>query len=87
MTIKLDKNEFYAKYGDVKVKFSGYYKYVFTYDAVLPNRLRLVVWYGGDSGEIYKHDVTANEYRSVRSLCPYAGYIYDGEEIVEEFDE
>ena len=87
MTTKLDKNEFYTKYGDVEVKFSGYYKYVFTYDAVLPSGQRLRVWYGGDSGEIYKHDVTADEYRSVRSLCPYAGYIHSGEEIVEEFYE
>lgn len=83
----MNKTEFYNKYGKVQVKFSGYYKYCFVYDATLADGKRLVVWYGGDSDSIYKHDVTADNPVTVECLVPYAGYVYDGVMIVEEYYE
>ncbi len=80
-------NEFIEKYGDVKVKFSSYYKYIFTFRAVLPNDSILTVSVGGDSSDIYRMEVNANDEDTVRSLEPYAGAVYNNGKEFESFYE
>jgi hypothetical protein len=40
MATQMTRAEFYAKYGDVEVTFSSYYKFTFTYAATLPDGKR-----------------------------------------------
>ena len=69
--------EFYEKYGDVKVKFSGYYKYTFTYTGELPDGGRISVEYGGNADDIYRHDVSADCEETVESIEAFCGTAYD----------
>lgn len=81
----MTRQEFYDKYGSVKVKFSSYYKYTFTYEATLPDGSLLTCGYGGNSDEIYRHEVGADSEEDVISLQPYQGAVYQGGEKVEGF--
>lgn len=81
----MTRKEFYAKYGEVEVVFTNYCKFTFFYDAVLPDNRRLSVYYGGDSDEIYRHEVGVDEPIKIKDLRPYAGYVYDGPNEIESF--
>lgn len=39
---KLTRDEFYSKYGEVKVVFTSYHKFTFNYGAALPDNRRLM---------------------------------------------
>lgn len=80
----MTREEFYAKYGDVEVMFTSFYKFTFNYCATLPDNRRLNVSYGGNA-EIYRHEVFASEPIKIKDLQPYAGWIYDGLNEVESF--
>lgn len=83
----MTRQEFYEKYGDVKVKFSSYYKYTFTYKATLPDGKLLTCGYGGNSDDIYRHEVGADCEESVISLQPHEGSVYqDGKEVDSFYD-
>jgi hypothetical protein len=81
----MTRQEFYDKYGDVKVKFTNYFKYTFTYSALLPDGKLLTVGYGGDSADIYRHEVGADNEESVITLQPYKGSIYKDDKEIEGF--
>lgn len=81
----MTRQEFYEKYGDVKVKFCRYYKYTFTYSATLPDGRELVCGVGGDSADIYRMHVNAVDEDTISFLEPYEGYIYQGGAEVESF--
>lgn len=81
----MTKEEFYAKYGDVVVAFSSYFKYTFTYSATLPDGKILTVYYGGNSDDIYKHECFVGRNITVLELEPYAGCVYRGAEEMESF--
>jgi hypothetical protein len=76
--------EFITEYGDVDVTFSYYYKYTFTYSATLPDGKILKVQYGGNSDQIYRHEVDTLSVK-VRHLGPFAGSVYEGDDEVESF--
>ena len=83
----MTRQEFYDKYGSVKVKFSSYYKYKFKYVATLPDGKRLTCGYGGDSGQIYRHEVDVDREETVSSLQPDEGaVIQDGKEVEGFYD-
>ena len=83
----MTRQEFYEKYGSVKVKFSSYYKYKFNYMATLPDGKVLTCRYGGDSHDIYRHEVNVNSEETVNSLQPYEGVvIQDGKEVEGFYD-
>ena len=82
---KLSKQEFYAKYGNVVVCFSSYYKYTFTYEAVLPDGKRLTCGYGGNADEIYRHEAASGGEELLSSLQPYEGAVYQEGAEVESF--
>jgi len=73
----MTKDEFYKKYGQVKVKFSYYYKFTFTFEGELPDGERVVVESGGCSDDIYKFEVSSDSEETVASVFPYSGTIYD----------
>ena len=79
----MTRQEFYEKYGNVKVKFSYYYKYTFFYAATLQDGTRLLCGYGTNADDIYQHEVCVDDEETVISLQPYEGAVYnkDGREI------
>jgi hypothetical protein len=84
----MTRKEFIEKYADVKVKFSEYYKYTFTYTGSLPDGGKISVDYGGNGDDIYRHDVSADKEETVDSLCPYAGVVVDSEgKVIDDFYE
>lgn len=88
MSKQMTREEFYAKYGDVEVTFSSYYKFTFTYSAILPDGNRLTVGYGGNSEEIYRHEVVSGGSEILSTLHPYTGSVFDacGNEIEGFYD-
>ena len=83
----MTRQEFYEKYGSVKVKFLSYYKYTFTYAATLPDGKRLTCGYGGNGDDIYRHEVDADSEETVSSLKPHEGSVYqDGNEVEYFYD-
>jgi len=83
----ITRKEFFDKYGDVEVKFVGYYKYVFTYKGTAPDGTIIVVGDGGDSSDIYKMDVNVDDAQTVKHLYPFQGSAFIGEEIIEQYYE
>lgn len=81
----MTRQEFYEKYGSVKLKFSHYYKYTFTYAADLPDGKRLTCGYGGNSDDIYRHEVSVDGEETVSSLQPHEGGVYENGKEVEGF--
>ncbi len=84
----MTKDEFLNKYAGVLVTFSHYYKYTFTFKAVLPDGTRLSVGYGGNHDEIYRYELVNNEQIKIGALDPYTGSVYkdNGEEIESFYD-
>lgn len=85
----MTRQEFYDKYGDVKVKFLSYYKFTFTYVAYLLNGNCLMCKYGGNSSNIYKHEVRidVDNEESIYCLQPYEGSVFkDGKRIEGFYD-
>ena len=82
----MTREEFYEKYSDVKVKFSTYYKYTFTYVGELSDGGKISVGYGGHYDDIYRYDVSADCEKTVNSIYPYCGTAYDKDgKVVDEF--
>lgn len=81
----MTRQEFYDKYSDVKVKFLSYYKYNFTYVANLPNGNRLTCRYGGNTDDIYKHEVQVNNEETIYCLQPHEGSVFQNGEEIESF--
>lgn len=81
------REEFLAKYGKLKVKFSSYYKYTFTYSTTLEDGSVLTCGVGGNKDEIYRLDVSNGREETVFDLDPYVGAVLkDGEEICGFYD-
>ena len=74
----MTKQEFLDKYGNVLVRFSTYYKYSFTFAGETDN-LTVTVSYGGSSDDIYRYDVSADVFLTVRDIDPNYGAVYDSE--------
>ena len=86
---ELTREEFYEKYGKCVVKFSDYYKYTFTYIGIFTlengDEVRVVVNYGGNSDQIYKHSVFNNDSKVLEVLQPYSGEVYKDGKVVDSF--
>ena len=83
----MTKEEFLKKYGDIKVKFSSYYKYIFNYSATLEDGSILEVGVGGDSGDIYRFSVDVDELVRIEILDPFSGSVYKNGNEIEGFYE
>jgi hypothetical protein len=83
----MSKSEFLIKYGDVKVIFSSYYKYTFSFRADLEDGKTISVQVGGNADDIYREGVDANVETKISDLCPYGGSVFkDGAEIEGFYD-
>lgn len=85
--MKITKDKFLELYGDVKVKFASYYKFAFTYKAILPNGDILRVGCGGAGDDIYRHEVEADCEETVSSLDPREGECLRDGKVVHSFDD
>lgn len=83
----MTKEEFIEKYGNVEVKFSSYYKYVFTYEAILPDSKVISVGYGGGGEDIYRHEVESGKKVTIGLLCPHMGSVCENGKDIESFYE
>jgi hypothetical protein len=81
---KITKDDFYKKYGIVKVKFFRYFKYTFTYEAILSKDRRLICKIGG-CDDIYRHEVLADKEETINSLDLNEGIIYENGKEIEGF--
>ena len=61
----------FEKYKNCVVKFTGYYKYTFTFMTTLQNGNTLIVQIGGCPDSIYTFAVSPDMIRSINSLDPY----------------
>jgi hypothetical protein len=75
--------ELVDKYGLVKVKFTTYYKYMFTFKGQIDG-LEVIVYVGGSSDDIYKFDVDADQEYEVRGLPFYGVEIWEGSKLIGE---
>ena len=57
--VEITKKEFIEKYGDIKLRFSYYYKYTFHF--VSEDIKGLIGYIGGCSDDIYRTSISYNE--------------------------
>lgn len=77
----MTREEFIAKYGDVKVTFDRYYKYTFSFSGTCDNGNDIFVDVGGGSEDIYRLDVNTNE-AAIKNLDIVYGHVSkDGVEL------
>ncbi len=81
----MTQQEFYAKYKDIKVMFSSYYKYTFTFTATLPDGKVLSCGIGGSSEDIYRREVESGHEYTVGELFPYVGSVFFNGTCLEDF--
>jgi hypothetical protein len=81
----ITREDFYAKHGDVRVRFVSYYKYTFNFHGVAENGDAISVGFGGSSDDIYRFEVAADTETTVADLQPYTGYVTRSGETVEAF--
>jgi len=81
----ITRDEFLSRYGDVKVKFESYYKYVFSFSGKLEDGKIISVGLGGNSDDIYREEVSADDERTVSQLQPFMGSVFESGEEVDSF--
>lgn len=86
-----NKEEFLAKYGDVKVQLDSYYKYAFTFHGskageTSATRYSIIVRIGGSADDIYRAEISAYKNYTIKELEELAPIYYaevtDGGDIV-----
>ena len=65
----MEWDEVLEKYGDVKVKFSSYYKYTFTFKGKTENNEEVICHVGWTPDDIYEVSVDTKEI-TIRELDP-----------------
>lgn len=73
----MTQEQFYSKYGDVKVKFAGYYKFTFRFVGILENGNKISCFVGGNAESIYKFAVNTDSIIAIKALAPYGANIFD----------
>jgi hypothetical protein len=76
------------KYNDlVKLKFSSYYKYSFSFRGNTEDGLEIYASVGGSADDIYKFSVDANTEETLKSLLPnYISVKKDGQMLHEVYE-
>lgn len=85
--IKLTAEQFYEKYGDVRVKFHSYYNYTFTFTGITHEGNSLICRCGGEPNSIYGFEIIANREEYTAFLEPDRAtvYDYDYNDVIETF--
>ena len=72
------------KYGNVKLKFNGYYKYSFSFTGKTEDGEGVYASIGGSADDTDRLDVSAEKEETINSLWPnYITVSKDGKEIVD----
>jgi hypothetical protein len=58
------------KYGNVKLKFNGYYEYSFSFTGKTEDNEEIYVSVSGNANNIYKLDVSRDKEETINTLCP-----------------
>jgi hypothetical protein len=66
--MNLTEEQFLEQYGDVKVKLRSYYKFTFTFTGKTKDRITITVAVGGNSDDIYRESIIADQKYRVREL-------------------
>lgn len=78
----MTKEQILEKYGNVKLTFKHYYKYTFTFSGVADDGAIISTHIGGDSGDIYKMSVSAeNEETLINLYAECATVTLNGQEV------
>jgi len=78
----VDLEKIQEKYGNVKLKFSGYYKYSFSFTGKTDDGEEIYASIGGNADDIYRLPISSEE--TINSLEPnYIKVSKDGEKIVD----
>ena len=80
----MTREEFIAKYGDVKVTFDCYYKYTFSFSGTCDNGHLVLVDVGGDSSDIYNIGVNSDPI-AIKNLGIASGEVKNNGNIVDSF--
>jgi len=84
--MKITSEEFLEKYGNVKVAFQSYYKYIFTFTGTTQEGYDISVSAGGSEESIYIFAVESDSHYQIRDLSPYCGEVKDREgRTIEDF--
>lgn len=75
----MTKECFLELYGNEKLTFSNYYKYVFTFKCPLENGNVLCCECGGSSEDIYRFGVNTDTEYNLYELDPFSGTIFDSD--------
>jgi signal peptidase I len=62
--------EIKKKYGDVKLRFVGYYKYSFSFAGKTDDNEKICVSVGGTPGDIYRMEIRADKEETLYTLHP-----------------
>lgn len=80
----MTREEFIAKYGDVKVTFTCYYKYTFSFSGTCDNGYDIFVDVGGNGDNIYSLGVGSDPI-AIKNLDIVSGEVRNNEYIVDSF--
>ena len=80
----MTREEFIAKYGDVKVTFDCYYKYTFSFSGTCDNGYDIVVDVGGNYDDIYIFSVDSGPVE-IKNLGIVSGEVKNNGNIVDSF--
>lgn len=83
----MTKDEFYEKYGEALVTLDSYYKFQFEFKGTLPDGKVVCVSLGGNADDIYREKIQAGVDNKVSWIEPNSGTVYNGNIIVDSFDE
>lgn len=67
-TETLSREEVLAKYGEVDLFFSAYYKYSFGFSGIADDGVKVYMCIGGDSGDIYRFIVSRDEPKKLKDM-------------------
>lgn len=82
-----DRESFVAKYGDVTLRFTEYYKYTFTYTGTAEDGTVVSASVGGGADEIYRKTVRPDDHINLRETFAYAASATrDGKEVDSFYD-
>jgi hypothetical protein len=76
MNTILTKEQFLEKYGDVRMYFTSYFKYTFSFEGKTPNGEILKASIGGNPDDIYRLEVCDGDNGTLQSLDFYWIYAY-----------
>ena len=84
----LTKEEAFARYSQVELWFSHYYKFMFTFTGTASDGAKIYIDVGGDSDEIYRMSVESNLLETVAHLyngCHRITISKEGQILFEEY--